>query len=287
MENEIWKQIKGYPRYMVSNQGRVKSFTSGKHPEGKLIKSSTNANGYEIVWLQSGTKRGKNGGKHFQLHRLVAETFIPVPAELRWCGKKNLQVDHIVPLKNGGKPTVDNLRWCTPKGNAWNPLTTENRNRYVESRMMKVYQYDKDLNLIATYPSTAEAARQLNKSQGNITSCCQGSLPTYLGYIFSYTEITSQKQREELVEASRPQAEKNRKNTYKAMTKWIEKKKKNGEEYNWYKKNPEAYRKWYEKNKEKIRERHRRWYAKWKEERDKSNNQSKTAGKDEGVLPAE
>ena len=32
-ENEEWRPIEGFPRYQVSNMGRVKSFTNPKKPK--------------------------------------------------------------------------------------------------------------------------------------------------------------------------------------------------------------------------------------------------------------
>ena len=72
----------------------------------------------------------------------------------------------------------------------------------------KVYVYTKDLNLITTYPSTAECARELNLSQGNIVLCCQGVLKHYKGMYFSYQPLNSQEDLEALYKQGEEKREK-------------------------------------------------------------------------------
>lgn len=55
-----------------------------------------------------------------------------------------------------------------------------------------VYVYDLDLNLHGIYPSTAQCARTLNLSQGNISNCCNGSLDTYKDLIFSFIPLNDE-----------------------------------------------------------------------------------------------
>ena len=59
-----------------------------------------------------------------------------------------------------------------------------------------VYVYDLELNLQGIYPSTAQCARTLNLSQGNISNCCNGSLDTYKNLIFSFSPLDSQLDRD-------------------------------------------------------------------------------------------
>lgn len=56
----------------------------------------------------------------------------------------------------------------------------------------RVFVYDLDLNLQAIFPSTAQCARIMHLSQGNISNCCNGSLDTYKGLIFSFIELDEQ-----------------------------------------------------------------------------------------------
>lgn len=53
----------------------------------------------------------------------------------------------------------------------------------------QVFVYDLELNLLGIFPSTAQCARTLNLSQGNISNCCNGSLDTYKNMIFSFIKL--------------------------------------------------------------------------------------------------
>ena len=59
-----------------------------------------------------------------------------------------------------------------------------------------VYVYDLELNLQGIYPSTAQCARTLKLSQGNISNCCNGSLDTYKNLIFSFSPLDDQLDRD-------------------------------------------------------------------------------------------
>ena len=52
----------------------------------------------------------------------------------------------------------------------------------------KVYQYDKDYNLIKIWDSAAEASRN-GFDNANISKCCSGKQKTHKGYIWSYEEL--------------------------------------------------------------------------------------------------
>jgi len=68
MENEIWKPVKGYWKYAVSNFGRVRSSVRGYD---KILKPFKDSNGYYRVKLY------KNKiGKQFSVHQLVAVAFL-------------------------------------------------------------------------------------------------------------------------------------------------------------------------------------------------------------------
>lgn len=267
-KQERWKQIPDFPRYMISDQGRVMSFTSKAHPEGKIMKQTISRGGYAVVHLVPGTER-KPGqeGRTLHVHRLMAEAFLPIPARLRRQGKENLEVDHIIPVSNGGKAELSNLRWCTPKENrTMNQMTLKNLERANLEKSKTVYVYDEDLNQLSAFTSTAEASRELGKSQGNITNCATGALRRYLGLIFSYVQLTDMKQREELEESRSDQRRRNMDSTLAACHRYYQK---NKEAYNEYQ------RSYYWRDPDKHRKRAHEWYLEHKEEILKKKHEQK------------
>ena len=208
MEN--WKDIENYEgMYQVSDKGRVKSLKFGRE---KILRGHTKKNGYQQIALS------KNGVVITKLvHRLVAETWIP-----RVEGKD--EIDHIIPVANGGDNSVENLRWCTHDENMNFEITKQNRQaaiqKMVEKTSRKVYVYDNDFNFLSGFTSTADAARELNLSQGNIVNCCNGSIPTYKGYIFSYEENLTKEKYEETLEKGRSKYQKRLKQVIEACTRW-------------------------------------------------------------------
>jgi len=101
---EIYKDIKGYEGlYQVSNKGNVRRLVfinnQTMFPKITNVKGTDNCNGYLYV------KLSKNGNKkNYYIHRLVAETFIPME-------KNKKSVNHLDYNKHNN--CVENLEWCT------------------------------------------------------------------------------------------------------------------------------------------------------------------------------
>ena len=104
--DEQWRDIEGFPDYMVSSLGRVKSRPRPR-TRGGILKQYMTTTGYWGIALWSDAKKKKPA----KVHRLVAEAFIPNPDNKPY-------VDHIdgVPSHN----FVSNLRWCTRSENMQN-----------------------------------------------------------------------------------------------------------------------------------------------------------------------
>ena len=178
MEEEIWKNIKDYPNYMVSNLGRVKSLgrwvnykNKGKRlKREKILKSSVDKIGYMYVGLY---KNGKV--KYFKVHRLVAEAFYgEIP--------KGMQVNHINEIKTDNR--LENLNLMTPKENInWGTAIQ----RRIGKMSKPVVQIDQLTDtIIAEYPSLREVKRQLGISISHISQCCKGNRKTCGGYKWRY-----------------------------------------------------------------------------------------------------
>lgn len=237
LQNEQWKEVVGFPRYQVSNYGRVRSNVNQKNP--KILKPHLTKRGYLAVAISTGDKWGGRIATK-QVHRLVAEAWIPNPLD-------KPHIDHKNTVRTDNR--VENLQWCTAKENAANPITSKRRKdaipRIVEKTSKMVLVYDLDFNLLSAFTSTADCARQLGLSQGNIVNCCQGSLPNYKKMYFSYRPLNSQDDRNEVLEKGKEKYEKRKKSLAKAQHKM-------------YQNNPEKFRAlgrafyWRKREKEKL-----------------------------------
>ena len=95
--SEIWKPIPNWEEYQISNLGRIKSFYI-RWKEPKLLKQQKDKDGYWKVALSKNNK-----SYNFQVHRLLALTFIPNPNNYAYINHKN---------ENKSDNTLDNLEWC-------------------------------------------------------------------------------------------------------------------------------------------------------------------------------
>ena len=168
---EIWKDIQGYEGlYQVSNFGKVKSFrasTKFGKPEEMLLKPSLINSGYYVVTLYKQKEKHK-----FQIHRLVAETFIPNPLCLPCVNHKDEDK-----LNN----SVENLEWCTYQYN--NNYGTA-RIRASETQAKPIIQKTLDGNVLAIYHSPRVAAQLLSVDYVNLSNWCRAGIGN--GYRWEY-----------------------------------------------------------------------------------------------------
>ena len=159
---EEWLKIRKYPKYEVSNEGRVRNKTTGH------VLSLRNSNGYHTVNLFNG-----HGASVKSVHRLVAEAFYEGD-------HKGMDVNHIDGCKTNNH--VDNLQWCTRSENLKHAydigLKQPSSNHPI--RPVRVIETGD------VYPSIRECARQIGADPSHIQRCLCGIYSQHLGYHFEY-----------------------------------------------------------------------------------------------------
>lgn len=201
MNNEIWKPIKSFENYEISNFGNVRSLNYNKTKKIQLLHQYVKKGGYKQVSLN------KNNVQYFKsVHRLVAEAYLnkkdfkSMPDEdKKIIDFKTLEVNHKDENKQNNR--VDNLEWCTKKYNknygtaiarAKPKISKKNKGKHFSpqtefkkgdnARKIKCIELNKKFN------SIIEASLELNICATNIVNVCKHKKhnKTAGGYHFEY-----------------------------------------------------------------------------------------------------
>lgn len=176
---EIWKPIRGLEGYYeVSNEGRVRGLDRKiSNPrghtfmrKGKIISQCTMKRGYKRVYLSKDSKQ-----YNIQVHRAVAEAFIPNPYGLP-------QVSHINGVKDDNSP--DNLEWTSNHDNYLHSLDNGLRPKDVYPK--RVGQFSLNGELIQEFFSIRQCSKKLNISDSTIHRVCSGKKESHNGYKLQY-----------------------------------------------------------------------------------------------------
>lgn len=191
MENEVWKDIKGYEGlYQVSNLGNIRSLNAminckgargiDKHIRyGRVLSKAIGTTGYYIIVLSKNSKT-----KQARIHRLVAEAFIDNPNNYP-C------VNHI----DGNKlnNNVDNLEWCSHSHNnkeayrlGLKKSTWKGKINKENPNSKPIMQFDLEDNFIRNWESAEQVKRELGYCAENIRSCCNGRRKKANGYKWKF-----------------------------------------------------------------------------------------------------
>ena len=141
----IWKAIKEYPLYLISNTGLVKNKINGR-----ILTGGYDKNGYRHVTLQTNDKQVCR-----RVCRLVAKAFKPNPQNLPIVNHKD---------ENKQNDAAENLEWCTVKYN----------NCY-GNRLQKLSKKVLCEEDNITYTSTREAERATGISHVKISDACRNN----------------------------------------------------------------------------------------------------------------
>jgi len=186
-KNEIWKDIEGYEGYyQVSNLGRVKSlkrfverYVKGRYQnlivKERILKPRLSKKSYYRVSLSNGFRTFKD----LQIHRLVAQAFIPNPDKLPQVNHKDenhLNNSVWVNLDGSIDFEKSNLEWCDDLYN--NNYGTRNK-RIAKANSMPVIMMDNDGNDLRYFNSINDAARWLGGMHfvSAISRVCRGIKP--------------------------------------------------------------------------------------------------------------
>lgn len=174
---ENWQPVVGFEDYIVSDMGNVARTRISKGTSGGLMKLGFNPdNGAITVSLCVDSKHYPK-----QVHRLVAEAFIPNP-------ENKPQVNH----KNGNRcdNREENLEWVTNSENVQHSHDYLDRNfsAYGQNHRnsVSVSQYTKNGVLVDVYGSVNEAGRQLGIQFTNIAKCARGERPYAGDFVWKY-----------------------------------------------------------------------------------------------------
>ena len=139
----MWKKIKNLNNYSVNENGEVRNDISGKIKSAYVCK----ANGYYYVDLWENNKC-----KKMQIHRIIAEAFIPNP-------ENKPTVDHADGNRRNNR--IDNLRWAT---------YSEQNSRFntYGVRSEKIYA-EKENGEKICFNQISEAAKYFGCTIGNIS----------------------------------------------------------------------------------------------------------------------
>ena len=162
----MWVTAERCPRIEVNESGEVRYKDTGK-----MASTSVAATGY----IQVGVRY--NGKTHtYNVHRLVAEAFIPNPDYFPEVNHKD---------ENRSNCNADNLEWCTPKYNS-NYGTCIKKLR--QHGCKPVVAIDKRTGEETTYYSLAEAGRVLSINPDRISRVLRGGRRGTLNHYWRYAE---------------------------------------------------------------------------------------------------
>ena len=156
---EIWKPVNGFEeKYEISNLGRIKNIKTNQ-----ILKMTNKYGDYFAIILYDKTHK-----KSTRIHRLVAETFIPNPLNLK-------EVNHIDGNKQNNR--VDNLEWCTRSENINHALVNglsnmDHLNKYNKNKFAnkygKIFQCDKSKQILNVFKNLEEAYNKTGVCKRNI-----------------------------------------------------------------------------------------------------------------------
>ena len=160
---EVWRIIKGFTNYSVSNCGRIRN-----NQTGRILKPYFNkTTGYLKIHLFQDGKILR-----VAVHRLVAIAFV----------KNNDERKKLVTHLDGNSKNnyAKNLSWVIRivHRNKWKPGMT--------NQPITVNLVDKDGSILKTFKSIKEAQKETGIKDSTISKCCKGLIKVTHGLVFRF-----------------------------------------------------------------------------------------------------
>lgn len=172
LEVEIWVDVKGFEGFfLISNFGRAYSYERNGTKGGIMKGHYTDLNYHKVLLSKNGKK------KHYFLHRLVGQHFIPNPYNLPFINHKDED-----PSNNNHL----NLEWCDAK---YNTNYGDGIKRRSESRYKPIYQLDINGKIIKKWKSGSHICKEMKYSHGHISNILHGNGKTAYGFKWIYCHI--------------------------------------------------------------------------------------------------
>ena len=181
---EIWKPVAGFDgKYEVSNCGRVrsidhevKSLGGWRTVKGRVLKQRVE-HGYCRVQLSI----DKSSHPHKQVHRLVAEAFVPNP-------ENKPEVNHIDGCKTNN--CSDNLEWVTSSENSIHALENGLQSHKSDEEMQKMWEASSKPVIRDDgewYASASKAAESIGAERSSVAKAIRRGSSIY-GHTFRYAD---------------------------------------------------------------------------------------------------
>lgn len=173
---EIWKKIKGFNNYSVSNLGNIRrdeyyikdSIGRNQYKPEKLILPSLDKDGYKKVVLNNNLGERKT----LRVNRIVALTFLENNNNLKFVNHKDG-----IKINNA----VNNLEWCTSSENVQHAIKTGLCNTSMIIEKLSI-----NGEVLEKFKSIREASRVTGIDSSCIVKVCKGNRKSAGGFLWRY-----------------------------------------------------------------------------------------------------